>query len=280
MEELLFENKNETFLVHHRRAKSHSMASSHFHGTYEVFYLMSGKRRFFIKDRTVVIDEGDVIVIAPNVLHRTTDTETPEHERLVVNIHESYLTAPDGARPDILQPLFEKDYVILKHAAHDRVTVGALAQRIIEETRRKQPGFETYAQTLSLQLLIACCRQLAEAAPELPSPEPPSLAHERISDIVRYINEHYMEELSLHVLAEKFYVSPYYISRFFKETTGFTFVEYLNNVRVKEATTLLMRTSLKANAIARRVGFGSVTHFGRVFKLVTGHAPLFYRKSR
>lgn len=279
MEELLFENGKGTFLVHHRRTKSHRMASSHFHGTYELFYLMSGKRRFFIKDRTVVVEEGDVIVIAPNVLHRTTDTETPEHERLVVNLHESCLTAPDGSRTDILRPLFEKDYVMLKSAAHDRVTVEALAQQIVAETRTKKPGFETYAQTLALQLLIACCRQLAEAVPE-PPPESPSSMHERISDIVRYINGHYMDELSLHVLAEKFYVSPYYVSRFFKEATGFTFVEYVNNVRVKEAMTLLMRTSLKVKAISRKVGFGSVTHFGRVFKLVTGHAPLFYRKSR
>ncbi|MNJ41043.1 Bifunctional transcriptional activator/DNA repair enzyme AdaA [compost metagenome] len=80
------------------------------------------------------------------------------------------------------------------------------------------------------------------------------------------------------MLAEKFYVSPYYLSRFFKEATGFTFVEYVNSVRINEATKLLERSSLKVNLIAKKVGFGSVTHFGRVFKSVTGHAPLYYRK--
>ncbi|MCI3920728.1 AraC family transcriptional regulator [Paenibacillus sp. TRM 82003] len=278
MEELLFENENGTFLVHHRKALSHHMAMSHFHTTYEVFYLMSGKRELFIKDRTIVIEEGDVIVIAPNVLHRTTNTEKPAHERLIVNIHESYMTAPDGSYADPLRPLFEKDYVIVKNAAaHPAVDV--LAQQMIEEVQGKKPGFETYAQTLTLQLLIACCRRMNNAGSETPPPEYPSAMHERISEVVRYINAHYMDELSLHLLADKFYVSPYYLSRFFKEATGFTFIEYLNNVRVKEATTLLMRTSLKVNAIARKVGFGSVTHFGRVFKLVTGHPPLFYRRN-
>jgi YesN/AraC family two-component response regulator len=87
-----------------------------------------------------------------------------------------------------------------------------------------------------------------------------------------------MYELSLQSLAEKFYVSPYYLSRFFKEVTGFTFVEYLNNVRVKEAKKLLESSSMKVNLIFKKVGFGSVTHFGRVFKSVTGYAPLHYRK--
>ncbi|WP_199619301.1 AraC family transcriptional regulator [Paenibacillus alkalitolerans] len=276
MGELYFDNGKETFLVHHRKALSHHMSSSHFHRTYEVFYLMSGKREFFIKDRTMVIEEGDVVIISPNVLHRTTNTEMPAHERLIVNIHESYFIASDGSHADILHPLFEKEYVYVKCSSHDRMTIDALANKIIQEVRDKKPGYETYAQALTLQLLIDCCRLMTETGYE--TPEHPSSKHERISEVVRYINSHYMEELSLQRLAEKFYVSPYYLSRFFKEATGFTFVEYLNNVRVKEAMTLLLSSSMKANMISKRVGFGSVTHFGRVFKQVTGHAPLFYRK--
>lgn len=70
------------------------------------------------------------------------------------------------------------------------------------------------------------------------------------------------------------------MSRFCKVATGFTFVEYVNSVRIKEAKHLLEQTTLKVNLIARKVGFGSVTHFGRVFKAVTGHAPLYYRKGK
>jgi YesN/AraC family two-component response regulator len=89
-----------------------------------------------------------------------------------------------------------------------------------------------------------------------------------------------MQELSLYLLAEKFYVSPYYLSRFFKEATGFTFVEYVNSVRIKEAKKLLERTTMKVSLVAKKVGFGSVTHFGRVFKSVTGYVPLYFRKDK
>ncbi|MBD2867656.1 AraC family transcriptional regulator [Paenibacillus arenilitoris] len=278
MDDLQYDNGAGTFSVSYRRALSHHMPISHFHETYEIFYLMSGKRAFFIKDRTMSIGEGDVVIISPNILHRTTNAERPEYERLVVNIHESFMAASNDSYMDILQPLIKKEYVIVKCAPDDRLSIKALSSRIMQEVREKKPGFEMYAQTLVQQLLLICCRHMRQSSMEpLESPSP---MHERISEVVRYINGHYMQELSLQLLARKFYVSPYYLSRFFKEATGFTFIEYLNSVRVKEAKKLLEQSSMKASLIAGKVGFGSVTHFGRVFKSITGHAPLHYRKRK
>ncbi|OCT12857.1 AraC family transcriptional regulator [Paenibacillus pectinilyticus] len=273
-----FDNYEGTFSVSYRKALSHNMPESHFHSTFEIFYLMSGKRTFFIKDRTMIMNEGDVIIISPNILHRTTNTEMPEHERLIVNIHESYMAQVNGSYRDVLQPMLENAYLIVKCPLHDRLSIEAIGQSIMQEMQEKKSGFEMYAQTLVLQLLMICCRHVKQNS--MTSLESPSPMHERISEVVRYINIHYMQELSLHLLAETFYVSPYYLSRFFKEATGFTFVEYLNSVRVKEAKKLLEQTAMKASLIAKKVGFGSVTHFGRVFKSVTGHAPLYYRREK
>ncbi|MCM2997717.1 AraC family transcriptional regulator [Paenibacillus cellulositrophicus] len=277
MGEVNYENAEGTFSVSYRKALSHHMPSSHFHSTYEVYYLMSGSREFFIKDRTMVVSEGDVVIVPPNILHRTTNAAMPRHERLVVNIHECFM-ALNGAYKDILQPLFDQEYVIVKNSPYSRSSVETISRGIIQEVQDKRPGFDMYAQALVLQLLILCCRHAGQALPE--RPEAPSPMHERISEVVHYINQHYMQDLSLHGLAERFYTSPYYLSRFFKVATGFTFVEYVNSVRIKEAKHLLEQTTLKVNLIARKVGFGSVTHFGRVFKSVTGHAPLYYRKGK
>ena len=65
----------------------------------------------------MVINEGDVIIISPNILHRTTNTEMPKHERLIVNIHENYMASVNGSYRDILQPLFENEYLIVKCSA-------------------------------------------------------------------------------------------------------------------------------------------------------------------
>ena len=275
MTEMSYSNSKRTFTVSHRKALSHHMPVSHFHNTYEIFYLMAGKREFFIKDRTVVIHEGDIIIVSPNVLHRTTDTDTPEHERLIMNIHEQHISSMHESYQDILHPLYEQEYRIIRCTLQERLEVTDLARRLLLEMEEQRPGFEMYAQTLALQFLITCCRHVKEHRMELP--EYISPMHEQISEIVSYINKHYMDELSLNLLADKFYISPYYLSRSFKQATGFSFVEYVNSVRIKEAKQLLEQTSMQVSLISAKVGFGSVTHFGRVFKAVTGQKPLFYR---
>ncbi|WP_214630220.1 AraC family transcriptional regulator [Paenibacillus agaridevorans] len=277
MHDLYFENGEATFLVSHRKALRHHMPASHFHSTYEIYYLMAGKREFFIQDRTITIHEGDVVIIAPNILHRTTNAEQPMHERFIINMHER-LFSSDGAHKEALRPLLEKDYLVLSGSLRNRLSLDMLAGTIIQEMKERGSGFELLARSLAVQLLIACCRHYRQHEEELPlSPSP---MHDRISEIVRHINDRYQEELSLSLMADQFYISPYYLSRSFKEATGFAFVEYVNSVRIKEAKKLLELSSLKVNAIARKVGFGSVTHFGRVFKEVTGHAPLYYRRNR
>lgn len=276
MGDLYFENRTGNFLVSHRKALSHHMPDSHFHSTYEIYYLMSGQRNFFIRDRTITMNEGDVVIIAPNIVHRTTNAAQPKHERLIINIHEQYFS-PDSSHKEALRPLLERDYLIVNGSLQCQLAIEPLSRAIIQEMKEQESGFELFAQKLAVQLLIVCCRYFKQNAMELLAS--PSPMHERISEIVRYINEHYTEELSLHLLADKFYISPYYLSRYFKKATGFTYVEYVNSVRIKEAKKLLEHSSMKVNLIARKVGFGSVTHFGRVFKEVTGNAPLYYRRN-
>jgi len=67
-------------------------------------------------------------------------------------------------------------------------------------------------------------------------------------------------------ISGKFYISPYYFSRIFKDATNFTFVKYLNSLRVKESQKLLLNTNMKIKTMCKKVGFGSVSQYNRVFK--------------
>jgi YesN/AraC family two-component response regulator len=150
-----------------------------------------------------------------------------------------------------------------------------MLNKIIVEAKQKHTGFELQIQAYTLQLLIFTCRFIEENQVEPLQYINP--VHERISGVVRYINDNYYKELTLQYIADEFFISSYYLSRVFKEVTGFSFVHYLNSVRVKEAKKLLEDTDMKVYLIAKKTGFGSVTNFGRVFKEITGHTPLYYR---
>jgi len=87
-----------------------------------------------------------------------------------------------------------------------------------------------------------------------------------------------MEALSLDFLSRRFHISKYYLCKKFKEITGFTVIECMNLVRIQEAQRLLKATPLSINDVAERTGFESATHFGRMFKRLTGSSALKFRR--
>lgn len=249
----------------------------HAHGSYEVLYLLAGERIFFINDRTFKIKEGDLVMISPNILHRATNTESPGCEGVLLYFHDSFFDI--GSKIEhTLSPLLDKEVVFMRLSIGERTFVEELFSRMLQEIQMQNIGFELLIRTYLIQILVFLCRHHQQNS-EM-SLEHPSSIHKKVAEIVQYINSHYMESLSLTSMAERFFISSSYLSKVFKEVTSYTFIEYLNCVRIKEAKKLLMESEKKVVRIAEEVGFGSITHFGRVFKEVTGHPPLYYRKLR
>ena len=82
-----------------------------------------------------------------------------------------------------------------------------------------------------------------------------------------YISDHYAESISLDGLAGVFYLSKFYLSRSFKEVTGYGVNEYVNILRTKRAKQLLEETTLSVSEIAGTVGYESITYFEKYSNL-------------
>ncbi|MDD2970893.1 MAG: response regulator [Lachnospiraceae bacterium] len=93
-----------------------------------------------------------------------------------------------------------------------------------------------------------------------------------------YISKHYMEDISLASVAEHIRISPYYLSRLMKQTEGITFIEYLTEIRMKEAMRLAWETELPIKDIAVKCGYANDTYFCKVFKRQTGKTIGEYRR--
>lgn len=93
----------------------------------------------------------------------------------------------------------------------------------------------------------------------------------------RYINEHYMDDLSRDVIAVRFHISPSYFSVMFKQMFGKTFSEYLTEVRMEHAAELLERGTDNIVTVARKTGYRDVKYFLRVFKKYFDCTPNDYR---
>ncbi|MNI17894.1 HTH-type transcriptional regulator YesS [compost metagenome] len=98
-------------------------------------------------------------------------------------------------------------------------------------------------------------------------------------DIIKYIDYHYQNEISLQDVASHFFVSREYISRKFKQEFGINFSDYLGQYRIDKAKTLMLNQNLKIVQISEMVGFHDVKYFSKVFKKQEGVSPKVYRQS-
>lgn len=100
-------------------------------------------------------------------------------------------------------------------------------------------------------------------------------------DIVKareYIDAHCSENLTLEILAGVVHMNPYYFSAFFKKQAGKNFKDYLNEVRLKHAVTLMMTSDKMAYEIAAQVGYRDSRAFSDAFQKYFGETPSNYRK--
>jgi AraC-like DNA-binding protein len=95
----------------------------------------------------------------------------------------------------------------------------------------------------------------------------------------RYVLAHFHENINRDKMADTVNLSPGYFSNLFRSEVGMSFSDYLIQVRVENAKSLLRRFDLSVDAISKKCGFNSLAHFSRTFKDRCGLSPLKYRKS-
>ena len=97
-----------------------------------------------------------------------------------------------------------------------------------------------------------------------------------IEDIMRYISENTNTDLSLSNLAQKYSISPNYLSKQFKKISGLLLSEYISISRINMAENLLKNQKLPITEIATRCGFNDSNYFAAVFKRYKGITPKKY----
>lgn len=273
-----FDKIEDAFFVERNRAlTTFNMEKYHYHNAYEIYYLVEGERYYFIRDNTTHIKKGDLVIIDMNELHKTLEADNPVHERILINFKKEFLgNILLETKDSELLSCFHKKVNVLRLSSSEQAFVTDIFVKMESESENKHDESSLYAKVLLTELLIFIARKIKQD--EAIQPEHPNPAFKKVSNIVMFINKNYMNKLTLKSLSEHFYMSSFYLSRTFHEVTGFSFTEFLNSVRTKEACRLLTETKLNITQISEKTGYDSITHFGRTFKAITGVSPLQYRK--
>lgn len=99
-----------------------------------------------------------------------------------------------------------------------------------------------------------------------------------IFEVVKYVDAHYADDLTLQNIAERFFLSREYISRKFKQQFQENLSDYIERIRMNKAKLLLLNPQYRIVQIADLVGYRDEKYFSKVFKKLEGISPNEYRK--
>lgn len=98
-----------------------------------------------------------------------------------------------------------------------------------------------------------------------------------VQQVIRFLETHYTEDISLTDVANEFFVVPNYLAKKFKEKKNMTAMQYLENFRMEKAADYLRNTEQSVTEIAGKVGYNDANYFTRTFRKRYGISPREYR---
>ena len=149
-----------------------------------------------------------------------------------------------------------------------------LIREVISVNEEKENGYQLRTKILLLELMEGLLKENGFRQAEFIS------STDMQRELLAYIQEHYREKISLHMLAEEFHLSEKYMSWYFKEHFSISFMQYVSHLRMTSAKEMLLTTEQSITEVALSCGYPSVNLFIRSFKEMYGVKPLEYRQKK
>ncbi|MCL2375981.1 MAG: AraC family transcriptional regulator [Defluviitaleaceae bacterium] len=300
--EKIFFEEFESLYYFHGSSQNWGMQDFHVHDQHEILLFLSSGSTLEVGNRRYVAKAGDMFLLNSKEYHRTKGAAGKPYERYVLQfepelfreiskafgynfamyfegrpadfIHKIHLSEANLARVEQLFAKIERNIineskdnnimVKLKLSILELlVTINELYEFLIKEKANSADGFEN------------------DDAFQVEAGKTKNLITQRglIEQIKRYVKENREEKLGLNEIAQKFFMSPYYLSHYFKKETGFTLAQYIANQKIIAAKSLLKKGYSVAE-VALKLSYSSDSHFISVFKRNCGITPKQYAKKQ
>ncbi|AGK99403.1 AraC family transcriptional regulator [Clostridium pasteurianum] len=258
--------------VYISRSKDQSpftMHHVHYHDCYEIIFFLSGNVSYFIKDKIYPIQKYDLIFISPFDLHRVTNTGGKYYERIVINFKEKFFNKA-YIKNSILK-FFNSNINKIPITNND---VRNIFNSLCYEKKINDVFSDIRINLLVEELLIILNREVRHNTFRQDN----NIKDEKVLSIISYINDNYMNDITLSLLSDKFYISQSHLVHLFKNIAGFTIMDYLNKKRISAAQQMLSNNNYNIRSVGELVGYNNLTSFSRTFKAISGVSPMQYKK--
>lgn len=259
-----------------------NMKTKHFHSQYELFYIIEGERVFFFHNRQYLATSGDLILIDTSLIHMTQSLSSKDHgyNRVILYIDYEKMEEYHRKYPELQLIRFFHEHYGVYHLNEEQQSQFLTLYRDLRMALTGKTGpYKTGIDLGIVNWLYKITTQLPAQKMDV-APTADTAKCRTVYAVADYLSANCEENLSLDELAERFYLSKYYLCRIFKEITSYKITEYVNIHRIRKAKHLLEDTDYSISEIARMLGYESITYFEKTFKAYMSVSPLRYRKTR
>jgi AraC-like DNA-binding protein len=247
---------------------------NHWHKDLEIAYIVAGNSRHYINGECIVAQPGRLIVTNSECIHSIIPDSAIKDQHILSTILLII-------KPEFLQQVYPEYKDI--YFRNDKLTTRPEIEDIMKELANYHDGKSgnadkaMYLKGKVMELLYYMIQEGVISRSKASNINIQKNI-ERMRGVISFIENHYKEPITQAKVAEKFYFSTVYFSKYFKKCTGMTFTDYLTYYRVEMARQELISTKKSISQIAMDNGFSDERRFILGFKKYYQLTPLRYRK--
>lgn len=236
----------------------------HTHDTCELYIFIYGKGKFLIEGNEYPLSNGDILLMRPAESHYIDiDTDRP-YERFSLHFREDLFKSFDNNNL-LLEPFFNREVGTFNRYSRDDFkpeVYNLLIDNLLGETDNRHLQI-----TCNLLTLLNEIYKVYKS-----NRDTVTLGNSPTQNIVKYINNHINDNITLDTICNKFYISKPQLCRNFKSATGSTVQNYINAKRLVNAKRM-MSSGISPTRAAQLNGFNDYSVFYRAFYKEYGKAP-------
>ena len=239
----------------------------HHHHSYEIYYILDGEREYFIGDKFFNVSSGDLVWVPKDMLHRTCGKGAT---RFLIYFTDSFIQK--YLSEEAAERLLCKEPFVFRPENKVESEFRNMFYELLKEYEKGDSDYDEFIINRIMADLLYFIYSQKNYYKEISVK--PNL---RMHHIVKYINDHYSEDICMQDMANMFGVTKNHFCHVFSRYMGVTFITYLNTVRIKAACDLLKKDSDSILDVSNKCGFCSSHYFYKVFKEEKGMSPSEYR---
>ena len=258
---------NEEFRLFHIKDQTGQEFSYHYHDFHKVVIFLSGKVTYHIEGKAYHLKPWDILLVSRHAIHKSEIDASVPYERFILWIKNDI---PNKQLLQCFQKASDRSYNLVRLNSSLQEKLKDVLFELEASARSEAFGKDILTQALFQEFMVYLNRIFLEKQYIF---DKKSYSYDsQIANILKYINHHLGEDLSVDALASRHYISKYHLMRKFNEETGYTLHNYVINKRLLQARTLISEGTpiLKA---AHESGFAEYSTFSRAYRKQFGKAP-------